>query len=857
MKNLKILNLVLNAFGGRHIKKLELKDFAKINLITGDNGTGKSSLAQALRNLIWQDKENIIPKMKVDAIIGDDSVSCEADENEIEWSMSSISTSKQSHYDFDLGKLIEGDLSSYDELLSNIGKGELNLTPSYKNRVEKSKATKTIKDIANKEAEIKADSTGAYDEYNKNIEEILSLQEELKHFKDILDLCNRYKELKEIEDGEKDIKDLDDKLKTYSPKLAKITDTVKSNFVKMNNKLDNFNDQLIRKAMPKYKGNVPFVKGKDYIDLLIKSDKFIKDFNNKQSEINVQKGLISSVEGNYKDLEINSLLKSFDDKDEFSNDIKNAKLKIDKNEDILNNPKWDKIKALDGDNIKEHSKVLESIKDAGKKEILMESKNTILPLVCGIIFVIILCFGIYSGIKINFDIINILLSVFGLLGAIISFAYCLGKRKFVKSELQKCSNFGDISELWQRNDFDAYHKYNEELNEAKKLKETLDKKLEEVNSKINEIKKHYGFSEDDNKYTCQEKYNDWKTAINNTAKLNKLVAELEDIKKNYNDFLATYGFSAGDLDLDVYAQKIVEDHKLFIEYQKEEDDRVNMENVIKNQEKDISDLYKGLGYVDFVEFTEDINNYDEYKKDKIQLDTLNKKAKPKPIIPDLAGLIGYDRELKIKQEIERIGSIENEIKSIKDKIEEKENKNKELLNKTTDALIKQKEDFVESLTDNFNRNMDIVVEKVLKSHIAIMSRDFAGDIRKKAREYFNKFAFGKYEMDEEDVIKDKEGNEIMSKSEDIDHLSGGTRCQLLLAVKLAVIETQEKDIKYPLILDESFAEIDDESTKAVIEALESLDRQVFYFSPKKEDKAVWENAITDQSNFRYYDLDNL
>ena len=80
---------------------------------------------------------------------------------------------------------------------------------------------------------------------------------------------------------------------------------------------------------------------------------------------------------------------------------------------------------------------------------------------------------------------------------------------------------------------------------------------------------------------------------------------------------------------------------------------------------------------------------------------------------------------------------------------------------------------------------------------------------------------------------------------------------MLLAVKLAVIETQEKDIKYPLILDESFAEIDDESTIAVIEALESLDRHVFYFSPKKEDKAVLENAIKDKTNFRYYDLDDL
>lgn len=63
-------------------------------------------------------------------------------------------------------------------------------------------------------------------------------------------------------------------------------------------------------------------------------------------------------------------------------------------------------------------------------------------------------------------------------------------------------------------------------------------------------------------------------------------------------------------------------------------------------------------------------------------------------------------------------------------------------------------------------------------------------------------------------------------------LSSGTKAQLLLALRLAAIEVQEKEAAYPLFLDEVLANSDDQRSEAVAGALASIakGRQVFFFS---------------------------
>ncbi len=80
----------------------------------------------------------------------------------------------------------------------------------------------------------------------------------------------------------------------------------------------------------------------------------------------------------------------------------------------------------------------------------------------------------------------------------------------------------------------------------------------------------------------------------------------------------------------------------------------------------------------------------------------------------------------------------------------------------------------------------------------------------------------------------------------LDELSSGTRLQLLAAVRLAFIEVHERGVRPPLVLDETLANSDDASARALIEA--ALDvarsgRQVFYFTAQEDEVAKWRAVV--------------
>ena len=82
----------------------------------------------------------------------------------------------------------------------------------------------------------------------------------------------------------------------------------------------------------------------------------------------------------------------------------------------------------------------------------------------------------------------------------------------------------------------------------------------------------------------------------------------------------------------------------------------------------------------------------------------------------------------------------------------------------------------------------------------------------------------------------------------LDELSSGTQLQLLLAVRIAFVETKEQGAKLPLILDETLANSDDTRATVIIESLLELardGRQIFYFTAQADEVAKWKQALTD------------
>ena len=92
----------------------------------------------------------------------------------------------------------------------------------------------------------------------------------------------------------------------------------------------------------------------------------------------------------------------------------------------------------------------------------------------------------------------------------------------------------------------------------------------------------------------------------------------------------------------------------------------------------------------------------------------------------------------------------------------------------------------------------------------------------------------------------------------LNELSDGTRVQLLLAVRLAFVESQEQGVALPLVLDEVLANADDHRAPAVMRAVAAMaeaGRQVFYFTAQQEELARWRSVLGEVDGLSWKVLD--
>ncbi|MGH2550746.1 MAG: ATP-binding protein, partial [Thermomicrobiales bacterium] len=91
------------------------------------------------------------------------------------------------------------------------------------------------------------------------------------------------------------------------------------------------------------------------------------------------------------------------------------------------------------------------------------------------------------------------------------------------------------------------------------------------------------------------------------------------------------------------------------------------------------------------------------------------------------------------------------------------------------------------------------------------------------------------------VAEDRDNS---SREVELDHLSSATRLQLLIAVRAAFVEHQEKEALLPVFLDETLANSDDTRADAMVAAsndLSSHGRQLFYFTAQEDEVERWES----------------
>jgi uncharacterized protein YhaN len=79
----------------------------------------------------------------------------------------------------------------------------------------------------------------------------------------------------------------------------------------------------------------------------------------------------------------------------------------------------------------------------------------------------------------------------------------------------------------------------------------------------------------------------------------------------------------------------------------------------------------------------------------------------------------------------------------------------------------------------------------------------------------------------------------------LEELSSGTKVQLLLAVRVAFVESKEQGCRAPLVLDEALANSDEERAWAIIQAIQTIcrdGRQILYLTAQQDEVKKWKAA---------------
>ncbi|MDM8534272.1 hypothetical protein QUF55_06155 [Clostridiaceae bacterium HSG29] len=252
---------------------------------------------------------------------------------------------------------------------------------------------------------------------------------------------------------------------------------------------------------------------------------------------------------------------------------------------------------------------------------------------------------------------------------------------------------------------------------------------------------------------------------------------------------------------------------------------IKIENSINNANNALMDFGKGTTQEGVNYFNENVkidtkielleeklNNIEnnnvklnEYNKLKNEIN-ISSYAAIKKEIDELNELLNNEKidEFKLKKTIDD-NINEDIINEIDTKIE--------LLNIEKGKLLKEKDNLV-------------FMRELIKLSDMKFKEDNQPDIVKKVNEFFNVFTSDKYDK----ILLDEISKDIFIKFENFnkdisDGFSKGTTDQLFLALRLALIEHYEKDVKLPIVLDEIFANWDDKRIGNFIELLSKISNE--------------------------------
>ena len=171
-----------------------------------------------------------------------------------------------------------------------------------------------------------------------------------------------------------------------------------------------------------------------------------------------------------------------------------------------------------------------------------------------------------------------------------------------------------------------------------------------------------------------------------------------------------------------------------------------------------------------------------------------------------------------------------------------------------EAALAEEADCADALRRQRDVDYDLVAGHVLADFLARRERDRERPaVFKRAQKLFVDITHGHFrlDIDESDPPAFRAFDTRQQRGLALDELSSGTRLQLLLAVKLAFIERQERGPKLPLILDETLANSDERRAHQIIDAAIEVcrdGRQVFYLTAQYDEVGKWKQILAEQDS---------
>jgi DNA repair exonuclease SbcCD ATPase subunit len=203
-----------------------------------------------------------------------------------------------------------------------------------------------------------------------------------------------------------------------------------------------------------------------------------------------------------------------------------------------------------------------------------------------------------------------------------------------------------------------------------------------------------------------------------------------------------------------------------------------------------------------------------------------------------------ETQLKLAEKAEGVHTIRDEIAKIE------ANVNAVKAGNSLEKELKEQDEAVAGLKQLYEDNLSSITGQLLVDTLKEQMREQnRPKVFKEANRLFNRITKGRYELEIDDKDKpDFRAYDTVEKiGRSLDELSSGTRIQLLMAVRLAFVETQESAVRLPILADELLANSDDVRAQAIIEALTEISRQgrqVFYFTAQGDEVAKWESYLS-------------